>query len=54
MLWPSAHRFAYTLMLRHIRVTTHFYSGGRHNWTYWQHEFSRAWRVLAPALGLPV
>lgn len=52
-LWPQAQAFALRLGLMGIPVTTHFYTGGVHNWSAWQGEFSRSWPMLARGLGLP-
>jgi S-formylglutathione hydrolase FrmB len=52
-LWPATHVFATALELRDIPVTTHYYQGGRHEWSYWRREFTAAWPLLARALGLP-
>ncbi|CAM5738142.1 hypothetical protein SALBM311S_11374 [Streptomyces alboniger] len=52
-LWPSAHLFTNALAVLGISVTTHFYSGGGHDWAYWKPEFAASWPMLARALGLP-
>ncbi|MGA5895447.1 alpha/beta hydrolase [Streptomyces venetus] len=52
-LWPSAQAFAGTLALLGIPVSTHFYSGGGHDWPYWKREFTASWPMLAHALGVP-
>ncbi|MFC9502301.1 alpha/beta hydrolase [Streptomyces sp. NPDC057002] len=52
-LWPSAQGFAGALALLGVRATTHFYSGGGHDWPYWKREFTASWPMLAPALGVP-
>ncbi|KRD02259.1 MULTISPECIES: alpha/beta hydrolase [unclassified Streptomyces] len=52
-LWPSAHGFTGALALLGISVTTHFYPGGGHSWTYWRREFTASWPMLAGALGVP-
>ncbi|MDX3802470.1 alpha/beta hydrolase family protein [Streptomyces sp. AK04-3B] len=52
-LWPSAHGFTGALALLGIAVTTHFYAGGGHSWTYWRREFTASWPMLARALGVP-
>ncbi|KOG42506.1 alpha/beta hydrolase [Streptomyces resistomycificus] len=52
-LWPSAHSFTNTLARLGVPVTTHFYSGGGHDWAYWKGEFAASWPMLARALGLP-
>ncbi len=52
-LWPSAHLFADALARLRIPVTTHFYTGGGHDWPYWKPEFAASWPMLAGALGLP-
>ena len=52
-LWPSAHLFTGALAVLGISVTTHFYSGGGHDWAYWKPEFAASWPMLARALGLP-
>ncbi|MFF4014801.1 alpha/beta hydrolase [Streptomyces sp. NPDC001843] len=52
-LWLSAHGFTDTLRLLGIPVTTHFYTGGAHSWTYWKREFTASWPMLARALGVP-
>ncbi|WP_333738404.1 alpha/beta hydrolase [Streptomyces sp. IBSBF 2806] len=52
-LWPSAHAFTDTLALLGIPVTTHYYAGGGHSWTYWKREFTASWPMLARALGVP-
>jgi S-formylglutathione hydrolase FrmB len=52
-LWPSAHAFTGELARLRIPVTTHFYTGGEHNWSYWKREFTASWPMLAHALGLP-
>ncbi|SES30410.1 S-formylglutathione hydrolase FrmB [Streptomyces sp. yr375] len=52
-LWPSAHAFTDTLALLRVPVTTHYYAGGGHNWTYWKQEFTASWPMLARALGVP-
>ncbi|MER5193812.1 alpha/beta hydrolase [Streptomyces sp. NPDC002755] len=52
-LWPSAHGFTDLLALLGIPVTTHYYAGGGHSWTYWKREFTASWPMLAGALGVP-
>ncbi|MGW2635732.1 alpha/beta hydrolase [Streptomyces sp. NPDC001348] len=52
-LWLSAHGFTDTLALLGIPVTTHYYTGGAHSWTYWKREFTASWPMLARALGVP-
>ncbi len=52
-LWPSAQGFARALPLLGIQATTHFYSGGGHDWPYWKREFTASWPMLAHALGVP-
>ncbi|WP_329215874.1 esterase family protein [Streptomyces sp. NBC_01485] len=52
-LWPSAHAFTDTLALLRVPVTTHYYAGGGHSWTYWKQEFTTSWPMLARALGVP-
>lgn len=52
-LWPSAHAFTDLLALFGIAVTTHYYAGGGHSWTYWKREFTASWPMLADALGVP-
>lgn len=52
-LWPSAQGFAGALTRLGIRATTHFYSGGGHDWAYWKREFTASWPMLAHALGVP-
>nr|WP_258543925.1 alpha/beta hydrolase family protein [Streptomyces ipomoeae] len=52
-LWPSAHAFTDTLAMLRIPVTTHYYAGGGHSWTYWKREFGASWPMLAGALGVP-
>ncbi|MDQ0682188.1 S-formylglutathione hydrolase FrmB [Streptomyces achromogenes] len=52
-LWPSAHGFTGALALLGVAVTTHFYTGGGHSWTYWRREFTASWPMLARALGVP-
>ncbi|MFI6931988.1 ketoacyl-synthetase C-terminal extension domain-containing protein [Streptomyces sp. NPDC050287] len=52
-LWPSAHLFTAALARLRIPVTTHFYTGGGHDWPYWKQEFAASWPMLAGALGLP-
>ncbi|MCX5335717.1 alpha/beta hydrolase family protein [Streptomyces sp. NBC_00140] len=52
-LWPSAHAFTDTLALLRVPVTTHYYAGGGHSWTYWKREFGASWPMLAGALGVP-
>ncbi|MFD9430909.1 alpha/beta hydrolase [Streptomyces sp. NPDC060002] len=52
-LWPSAHGFTDLLALLGIAVTTHYYAGGGHSWTYWKREFTASWPMLAGALGVP-
>ncbi|MGW7253803.1 alpha/beta hydrolase [Streptomyces sp. NPDC054834] len=52
-LWLSAHAFTDTLTLLGIPVTTHYYTGGAHSWTYWKREFIASWPMLARALGVP-
>ena len=52
LLWPTTQSFARVLGVLGIPLTQHFYSGGEHNWTYWQQEFTRSWPVLARALGV--
>lgn len=52
-LWLSAHAFTDTLALLRVPVTTHYYSGGGHNWAYWKGEFRASWPMLASALGVP-
>ncbi|WSQ07139.1 esterase family protein [Streptomyces sp. NBC_01231] len=52
-LWPSAHLFTNALAVLGISVTTHFSSGGGHDWEYWKPEFAASWPMLARALGLP-
>ncbi|MER5427594.1 alpha/beta hydrolase family protein [Streptomyces sp. NPDC002588] len=51
-LWPSAHLFTDFLALLGIPVTTHYYTGGGHSWTYWKREFTASWPMLAGALGV--
>jgi len=41
------------LALLRIPVTTHYYAGGGHSWTYWKREFTASWPMLAGALGVP-
>ncbi|MFD7504673.1 alpha/beta hydrolase [Streptomyces sp. NPDC059850] len=53
VLWPSAHSFTDRLALLRIPVTTHYYAGGGHSWTYWRREFTASWPMLAGALGVP-
>lgn len=52
-LWPSAHSFTDTLARLRVPVTTHYYAGGGHSWTYWKREFGASWPMLAGALGVP-
>jgi diacylglycerol O-acyltransferase / trehalose O-mycolyltransferase len=52
-LWPQAQSFALRLGLMGIPATTHFYTGGVHDWSAWQGEFNRSWPILAKGLGLP-
>jgi diacylglycerol O-acyltransferase / trehalose O-mycolyltransferase / mycolyltransferase Ag85 len=52
VLWPSAQAFAGTLRTLGIPATEHFYPGGGHEWSYWQHEFAKSWPLLAQGLGL--
>ncbi|GAB2851887.1 alpha/beta hydrolase family protein [Streptomyces deserti] len=52
-LWPSAHAFTDALARLRTPVTTHFYPGGGHDWSYWKREFTASWPVLARALGVP-
>ncbi|MFD3841929.1 alpha/beta hydrolase [Streptomyces sp. NPDC058642] len=52
-LWPSAHAFTDTLARLRVPVTTHYYAGGGHSWTYWKREFAASWPMLAGALGVP-
>ncbi|WP_326598994.1 alpha/beta hydrolase [Streptomyces sp. NBC_01803] len=52
-LWPSTQAFAQRLSSLGIPAQTHFYSGGSHNWQYFNREFERSWPMLAEALGLP-
>lgn len=52
-LWPQAQSFSVRLLFMGIPVTTHFYTGGVHNWSSWQGEFTRSWPMLAHGLGLP-
>lgn len=52
-LWPQAQSFALRMTLSGIPVTTHFYTGGVHNWSSWKTEFTRSWPMLAKGLGLP-
>ena len=52
-LWLSAHSFTDTLARLGIPVTTHYYAGGEHSWTYWKREFTASWPLLARALGVP-
>ena len=51
-LWPSAHAFTDTLTRLRVPVTTHYYAGGGHSWTYWKREFAASWPMLAGALGV--
>lgn len=53
LLWPSAHHFTDALALLRIPVTTHYYTGGGHDWAYWRGEFTASWPMLARALGVP-
>lgn len=52
-LWPQAQGFALRLLLMGIPATTHFYTGGVHNWSSWKGEFTQSWPLLAKGLGLP-
>ncbi|MFI7586204.1 alpha/beta hydrolase [Spongisporangium articulatum] len=46
-------RFASTAKLFGARVTTHFYPGGLHYWTYWDRELGLSWSFLTTPLGAP-
>jgi S-formylglutathione hydrolase FrmB len=36
-----------------VPVTADLYTGGYHNWVYWQREFHTSWPMLEAALGAP-
>jgi diacylglycerol O-acyltransferase / trehalose O-mycolyltransferase len=51
-LWSQSVAFAARLRLLGIPAQTDLYSGGVHDWSSWQGEFSRSWPLLAASLGL--
>jgi S-formylglutathione hydrolase FrmB len=45
--------FVASLKKARVPVTAHLYSGGWHNWGYWEREYKLSWPLLSKAIGGP-